>query len=350
MKYILTEIRNNTSSLWFAIIWSLLLFFLYFGGDGFLPEKYFWDSQLLLAFAEGGGGEYLEDGSYYYTALLFSLFGPALGVFNLSVALLLIFFSAYYVKKIEDFYLASFLLLPHIVLGMSRPQKELFVTILTLVVIYFAFKLNERVRLVFVIVLTYCAYAIVRNYYVLIIGLFLMFYFSWTKIKIEGFLSLLAVMLVVLAFAPPSIFESLQGTRDIFNSLRPPGGEGNETIYFNPYTPDSLFNFFANYLSALTFFIFPIFYHQSISALYLQLFMFIVFFYMHKAVRFSRGNMVESNVYTNSVVKIMMFLFASHIIVLLLFEPDLGSFMRHIASVAVFLLPIKKIFDEESIN
>lgn len=351
MMFILEQIKSKNWASSFLIFWSATLVVLFLGGDSFLPEKYFWDSQVLMNMMLGGASPDLMDGSYYYTAKFFAIFGDSVTFFNLVVAIAFLCVAALFINNAQTAFFASFLLFPHLVLGLSRPQKELIVTLLSMIIIWAVEK--TRVRLgVALCIIGYACYAIVRNYYALICFMFLLLFWLARKSKVEYVIFSVLILVLVISLLPTEYFSMLQGTRDTFNMLRPPGGDGNETIYFNPTPPDSFWNFCFNYLSAASFFLVPILYHQNLSALFLQIYNVIVLvalIYFLKLYYIKSRHCLSLDIDRRlDKVLLLAMIFVSHVFILLLFEPDLGSFMRHISSVAIYLLPLKMLLDEKS--
>lgn len=349
--FILEQIKSKSWASSFLIFWVTILVVLFFGGDSVLPEKYFWDSQVLMNMMNGGASPDLMDGSYYYTAKFFSIFGDSVIFVNLVVAVVFLCVAALFINNAQTAFFASFLLFPHLVLGLSRPQKELIVTLLSMIIIWAVEKTKIRLGVALCII-GYACYAIVRNYYALICFSFLLLFWLARKGKIDYIIFSVLMLVLAVSLLPTEFFSMLQGTRDAFNMLRPPGGDGNETIYFNPNPPDSFWNFSFNYLSAASFFLVPILYHQNLSALFLQIYNVIVLitlFYFLKLyyVKSRQYLSLEMESRLDKVLLLAM-IFASHVFILLLFEPDLGSFMRHISSVAIYLLPLKMLLDEKS--
>ncbi|MCT7360097.1 hypothetical protein [Thalassolituus pacificus] len=313
----------------FFVFWFLLYFSLAIYGGEFLPEKYFWDSQLIMDMVAGYESYEMDEGSYYYTVKIFDFFGVHLTYFlNFILGILFIFFVASFVSSLSSFMLISYLIFPHVVLGLARPQKETIVTFLTLIVMYFISIFWSRKKILWVLIIVlYLTYGIVREYYFLIILIFLLSY-NVSSFDKKRILIFCAVGFLFVMAAPSEIYQMVQGTRDVFNALRPSGGVGHETIYFNPFPPVNAFNFIMNYLSAIKFFNFPILSYLSVNSLYLQLYVCIVLYLLRYGL-FSGGS-----------ERFLVFLFFSHMLVLLLFEPDAGSYMRHLSSVAIYILPV----------
>jgi hypothetical protein len=323
----------------FFSIWLIIFGFLSTVGDSMLPSKYFWDSEILIGMMNGIVSSDVDDGSYYYTVKIFSFFGEGgLWILNSIVVLVFVSYCSLHSTNLKLFLIISFLVTPHIILGLLRPQKELIVTVITLIILGMYRFYNMQVRKVLLAILTlYLAYSIVRLYYLLIVLTFL--YLYWLAYGVNRRKKLVSLLIIpVILIMPSSVIEAVQGTRDVFNALRPSGGAGHETIYFNPYPPINGFNFILNYFSALIHFNMPLLTSININTIFLQIYIFIllVVIYMH-------------DWKLNRLVSIYLLLFFSHSIVLILFEPDSGSYLRHLSSVVVFLMPaIVEVFYERN--
>lgn len=314
----------------FLSVWLLIFVFLSTVGDEFLPRKYFWDSEILLGMMKGYIISDVDDGSYYYTVKIFSILGyEGLWALNSAVALIFISYCSKYALNLKLFVIISFLIIPHIILGMIRPQKELIVTMIALMFLFGSTKFQEnRLRNILILLsILYLSYSVVRIYYLVIFLVFLYLYWIVYGISNKKTAVSLSILIAIL-FLPPSILESIQGTRDVFNSLRPSGIAGHQTVYFNPFPPSNGIYFILNYFSAFFYFNFPLASYINLNSIFLQVYVFVVgyVFLIHQ-------------LKARTLVVICMLLFASHVIVLILFEPDSGSYLRHLSSVVIYILP-----------
>jgi hypothetical protein len=304
-------------------------------GDKFLPEKYFWDSEMLMNISSGDKSVD-NKGSYYYTAIIFSLIGNGVWLFNFVVGLLFILYVSMYCVNYSTIAISVILIMPHIILGLSRPQKETLVSLLTLLCVYIISKMKYK-HAVASVFLLYMSYAIIRNYFFLI-GLIFIFLYFVEYIKEHRYKVSIYISLFVFAmFIPSDLFIKLQGTRDAFNILRPVGQPGHETVLFNPYSPDNVVFFVFNYIYSIVYFNVPILFFRSFNTLYLQVF---VIIYISVIFALKRFRNKRDYIYVN--------LFTSHLIVYLLFEPDLGSYMRHVSSISIYIIPLIKNHHDSS--
>lgn len=316
----------NLISKLFFMFWVGILIVVSFYGEAFLPEKYFRDSEILMEMTSGGM-DVENQGSYYFTTLVFGLFSEnILKLLVLTIGVLYLFIAAKYCNTVRSSMLASILILPHVLLGMSRPQKEVLVSLLVIFIVISLGRLASQYKLtlknfLIIVAFSYLTYSVVRNYYFLIIVFFLLTFIYIHKIKVNYKPLFIFILFGASFFIPDYVFQILQGTRDVFNSLRPVG-VGHETVYFNPFEPNNIYSFVLNYIHAFFNFNFPVIFSFNFNTIYLQLYMVIVFY-----------------IILSERLTLLKLLFLSHIAILLLFEPDLGSYMRHLSSVCLYLIP-----------
>jgi hypothetical protein len=132
------------------------------------------------------------------------------------------------------------------------------------------------------------------------------------------------------ALAPVSVYDALQTPRDsanhyALNLLH----RDNRTIFFNPYPPDSFLHFWGNYIYALGVLNVPFVRVNNISANEFVIALNVAFFVWLLMAGQREGGKSQA----------LAMLFLSHIIVLNLFDPDLGSYFRHFSSVYLYLIP-----------
>ena len=176
------------------------------------------------------------------------------------------------------------------------------------------------------VLLLYAAYAaIFRQYYFLIAGIWLgvmvFLYASW-----PWRIAILITVPLIMLLVPGHIYDAMQAPRDIANSMRVGfAGAGNRTAFVNLVKPDGLGSFVINYLYAAFRLNLPIVEGGPKEA---YLFLNLCLYGWLTWTGLRSGNMR---------IAWPAGLFLSHILVLTIFEPDLGSYLRHV-STAIFLL------------
>lgn len=301
-----------------------------------LPEKWSVDSAKIIEILNyGGTGD--MDNSFAVTAALFAVIGvDNLDVFTCGVSVIFLFFATHDVRKAGDFFARLLLIAPCIMLNMFAPSKETVVLIMTMFItvstIYFR---TSKVLTVGAFLFLYAIYGVfVRQYYLLIVGVFFMVYYLWRRPLKYHILAAIVVVGAIMA-APSSILQTLQSPRDTSNAYAEQIGSDNRTAFTNIASPASGPGFLVNYVYAATVLITPVLYFQTASDAFMQLMIAAMLIILYRARRKSKRepDRFEPRFFGS--------LFIAHILVQLIFEPDLGSFTRHLTSVMLYIIAIK---------
>ena len=135
--------------------------------------------------------------------------------------------------------------------------------------------------------------------------------------------------IAVLLLLPADVFQALQGPRDAVNIGRLYDAEAVvRTSFLNPFPPTDALAFVANYAYALTRLNVPILFSPAPQELALTLYMLLCGWLLVAALRAD-----------SSPARILSALFIAHAAFLPFFEPDLGSYFRHVSVVAPYLVP-----------
>ena len=301
-----------------------------------LPEKWSVDSAKILEIINyGGAGDY--DNSFAITAMLFGIIGNNnLDVFTCVVSALFLFFATHDIRRAGDFFSRLLLIAPCIMLNMFAPSKETVVLIMTMFITLSAIYFRTSKAITFgAFLLLYAVYGIfVRQYYLLIVGVFFLVYFLWRRPLKYHIAAAILVVAAIMA-APSSILQTLQSPRDTSNAYAEQIGSDNRTAFTNIASPASGAGFLVNYGYAATVLITPVLYFQTPSDFFMQLMIGAMLLILYRArKRAKRG-------FDRFEYRFFASLFIAHILVQLIFEPDLGSFTRHLTSVMLYLVAIK---------
>ena len=196
-------------------------------------------------------------------------------------------------------------------------------------------KLPEMAKVALVCAI-YCVFALLfRQYYYLIVVVFL----GLCLLRhLPPVLQVAAVVIgfVALAFVPSDVFYQLQHARDAVNAFRVGRDvEGARTAFVNIVEPGGYGNFLINYGYAiarlhLPFLFGPFRVQEAYLLLNLAAYAGLVWVSLRSRSRF---------------VQTPGLLFVSHFAVLMLFEPDLGSYLRHLSSALPYLVPAAVLLD-----
>jgi len=316
----------------YAVTWVLAYWAVYFFFRSLLPQKDLVDASIIQEIAEG-----LRTGevnSYALTGAFFALL-------PLSVTTVLVgLFDGYILYRITSsactfrgMLLLVPIMAPFVGLNLQAPTKETVVLAITLLISYVAQRVRADTVLIAVIVIIYGLYgAFFREYYLLILAAFLGFYVM-SKAAPTLRWTYLLLAFVVLLLLPEQIYGMLQGPRDETNFWIGFGAaEQIRTIFRNPFPPDGPWHFLGNYAYAFAVLHFPFFLFTTVK----EFLMFVnILFYgwlLFTGLKLLKGPL-----------RLLLYLFAAHVVVLVLFEPDLGSFFRHFSSAFLYLLPVFKL-------
>lgn len=273
--------------------------------------------------------------SYYHSALIFQSLPEALllpAVAAIGVVHVLILYGRN--RHPATLLLCTLLLLPAL-LFLARPSKETLLSPVTFVVLgLLCLQLNGFLR-VLAVAVCYLFYAyFMREYFIIILaafaGLTILAQVSW------GWrLALVAGALGALSLAPGELFEILQGPRDYINLLRMATSVvGVQSAFTNPLPPDSLGNFLLNYGYAFVRLNLPVLFQLRMQEVFLLAVTVTTFALILFGLR--RGGPKE---------RACALLVLAHALTLNLFEPDLGSYLRHLTSATIYLAPVLALLD-----
>lgn len=233
----------------------------------------------------------------------------------------------------------TFLLIAPILFFLSQFIKD---TALVVFVIGSALVMRSRLPEIARIALVCAIYGVFallfRQYYYLIIVAFLGLCLLRT---LPSALQVAAMMVgvVALAFVPSDIFHQLQHARDSVNAFRI-GRDiaGARTAFVNVVEPGGYGNFLINYGYAIARLHLPFLFGQfRMQEAYLLMNLAAYGWLVWTGLR-SRDRLVQTPV----------LLVVSHFTVLMLFEPDLGSYLRHLSSALPYLVPAAVLLDRRA--
>lgn len=235
------------------------------------------------------------------------------------------------VKSFRQFISMSFIYIAPLLTSLCLFQKDTF-AVLSVAAVYVILnrRNTSRFRGGLYFLLIYSLYAYVVRAYWMIIALTSIFVKILRRIDAPSRILLIILVMFIASLSPVEVFETLQGSRDQFNAIMLSGDatKGN-TAFFNPYAPDSFEHFLANYAYAFARLNVPIFFSFRIQEIYLQAAS--VFWYSAILINFFLRMKVSEHK--------LLDIFSAHLMVLPLFEPDLGSYLRHAGTAFLFISP-----------
>ncbi|MDV4166755.1 hypothetical protein [Rhodovulum sp. FJ3] len=292
------------------------------------------DANAVARLAEAGE---FGAGGYGATALVYAIIPDALRqVFILGLGAWFIFFSLRRLQTNVHGLVMVFLALAPSILTISNFHKDLLLAPFVIAAAWALTRFPKGVFLIASIGLIYLSYgSLFRSYYFLILFFFL-FVLAIRKLRLHLRVLLFLVLLLVLMNTPLSVLQTLQEPRDIVNyyRLNTAGAIGARTAFANLLPIDGAWSFTVNYVYALVRLNLAFVVDPGIREAFLQLNVALYFFAIFYGLR--HGSRVGKNAAS---------LLLAHVIVLTFFEPDLGSYIRHLSSTLPFAaIPLVEYF------
>ncbi len=328
--------------------WVLLCIALSFMDLSFISDSMGTDSEHLLNITYGGETDGIE-GAYGATAKIFRLIPEVLlnpVVLAISCFALVLFMKDF--RRYRTIAMAMYITLPAMLLFMTRPQKETIVICLTIITFFiFRSRLSEMKKILLMTAL-YGAYAyFIREYYFIIIVFFFGLYFMK---KMHGMirLAIIPISLAALALLPSDIFLETQGMRDFVNYWLGTDKRVIRTAFVNPYPADNAWHFILNYGYAALRLHLPIFfmaptYKEVLHIASVWLFIWFIWIGMNARKDITGAGKKRESLGNNAILSSQLAL--AHVLTLLIFEPDLGSYLRHLTSIFLYLTPSMLLYD-----
>ncbi|WP_211452185.1 hypothetical protein [Collimonas antrihumi] len=284
----------------------------------FLPSYFFTDEATILNLMRYSDLDSLTQNSFVSTATVFSLLGPAGSqLLLLASTCMVIFYVGRKSLRLADLAFACVLMLPFVMfnLKLSKETVVILMNLLACLVCSWRISNHRKVLLVSAIYLIYAWQF--RSYYVLIVATMIVMHIVFStqgKLRVAIVLAVLAGCLAL----PGDFWNQLQQARDIVNLDRD-GLSDSKTIFSNPFSPNGIATALPNAgFAALRFYFAPI-YSLRVQEIFLSFTLFLLTF-----VLFRRHNIKHP----------LALLLIANFSIQTFFEPDLGSFFRHLSAYA----------------
>jgi hypothetical protein len=308
-----------------SILGAFLLFAIV--GPALLPTTFDNDSSVMLEAAEN---LVRVDTSYKVIADLIGMFG------YMTLSYIIIFISSFIVaavisipKHIETFGVAVLSIVASAPLWMIRPQKEILVALLTSISLFVLILARSSAKRIVVVSLLYFSYAYAagRIYFYLIPAAWV-YLLTFTGMKNAGRFMLLGLTGIALLLAPSRVLLELNEVRDVLNALVVLNHSAN-TAFLNPDHGVGAGAFLVNYFYAAVRLNFPVIFNIRAQEIFLTLFSLSWFLLIMAGIRSGEP-----------VARFVACLILAHLLVEWIFEPDLGSYLRHVSSIIVLIIPL----------
>ncbi|MDD3182627.1 MAG: hypothetical protein PHD48_07495 [Alphaproteobacteria bacterium] len=318
--------------------WSFLCLVLYFFLRDLIPSKALVDATYIQNIAEtamdGEPTQGFATMSLLFSSIPFSF--ELVGFLNAT----LVYIIASSVRTFRGMVLLAIVLLPLILEDLPAPNKETLVLLAATLLWYASTRIRKEHVMTGIICAWYLVYGLfVRDYYLLILGAFVgILLLLRTPMMLRAIYPLLAI--IGLIIVPSEILIRLGSVRDIENEIFFYGGSDVvRTCFLNPFPSDDGFHFVINYINAFIYLNVPFVHGFSEKE-------FILFAIILLCARLLYLGMTRFK----GVQRLLPLLFLSHLVVLYIFEPDSGSYMRHFLSVLPYLLPALQWTEEQRID
>lgn len=233
---------------------------------------------------------------------------------------------AQFTRRISLMYAALALFGPSLMLNLIVLGKETLVTAMSVLVVYALMRSGNSRKAIVLMLALYAAYAwFVRPYYFAIAGLFLLLALA-AQLPARGRLWLALAGFAVFCMLPAELYSLAAMHRDTANNYAMfRGGFDIRTMVHNLMIPDNPFEFLANYLYSLVVLNLPVLFFHGLRDALLTGTNLLVFWLIWRGVTLGDG-----------AQRSLALLMLAHVLVLCLFEPDVGSYSRHLLSVSLY--------------
>lgn len=323
--------RQTTLFTIFAVVSFLLIAS---GGQALFSATAGWDANAVAKMA--GEGRF-DEGSYGVTAFVYALVPPVLrGALVYVIGGWFILYSLRRLQTNVHGLLMLFLALAPSILTVATFQKDLLLVPFLIAAAWSLERFTKGAALIGLVGLVYALYGyLFRDYYYLILFFFL-FILAVRKLPLQWKFLLFLGLVLILMVTPVSILQTLEGPRDTVNyyRLRDPSFVGARTAFANLLPIDGAWPFTVNYIYALIRLNSAFFLDPGPKELFLELNVLAYFFAIIIGFR-------GSSRHARNAASLLL----AHLIVLTFFEPDLGSYIRHLSStLPIAAIPIAEYF------
>jgi hypothetical protein len=316
-----------------AICGSVLLYAVVFAKAAtLLPEFIFRDADKIQA--QMSGASTYEGSSFDAVAGFYGLFGPTL--LNLLIMAAGVLFIRAMLSRADRFGLcaaALLLCLPCVFFNLFVASKDTLVVMMSLAIVWAARRRRTWLAPVVALVL-YGGFALLVRPYFVLIALLAAAALLFQHLSMRWKIVLLIAVAGGSALAPSGVYFALLHPRDMaVDYLVYQSPFGARTSFYNPLPPLSWFAFCYDYLYASARLNLALLFSPGAKELAMQLFVVL-------AVWPALGYLARRGQQPPFAYRLCACLVFAHVCVSMLFEPDLGSYIRHLSSVALFSMAL----------
>lgn len=234
-----------------------------------------------------------------------------------------------HITNVHNFTIFMFLCVTPIILFLCYFVKDTFYLPFMLISLAVMSRSSRVISVTCIVMFIYILYAFIfRSYFIIIATIFAALVLFRKSSWIVRLLIITSVP-VILLMIPDHIYILLQEQRDFVNRDRIGySGAGNRTAFLNYMRPDGLGSFFFNYGYAIIRLNLPIIFNAGFKEAVMMSNIVILAFFLIRGISHS-----DMRVWRPAL------LFLAHFFTLMIFEPDLGSYLRHITTSLPLLAP-----------
>lgn len=310
--------------------------------EDLLPEKWLIDTGKIYDTLEAGfyGEARSTDNSFVATARFFGVLPMVLNyIWIYALGVFIAFWSILGARSAWFTTGMVLLIAPILFLCLIAPTKDVIVVLVTVIVGLSAYRLSSRGHLLLLMALYVVYGAFVRDYFLAILVVFLGLAWFY-QLRRRHQVTIVLVALLVCLVMPGEIAYMLQSQRDQANAFARVVGSVNRTAFDNALPPTSGIAFLVNYVNATVRLTLPFLFTPSANEAYFAVVLFVAISIYRRRMQWT--NLRDDYPVTDegSVWRIhrMEQLFFAHVLVLFLFEPDIGSYFRHISAAFPYLV------------
>ncbi|NML30278.1 hypothetical protein HHL14_05470 [Paraburkholderia sp. G-4-1-8] len=315
----------------FASLAVFLYTVLYWKASTFLPEFVFRDSDKIQS--QVGGSSTYQDTSFDAVAKFYASLGDTGSkLFVLAIGIAFIWMMIGLSKRFGSLLVNAVLLAPCLFFNLFVASKDTLVVLMSIALVVIARKRNAWYVAIAAIAF-YAGYAAtVRIYFALILAIAAGAWFYRTG-SLRRKVVLLVAILLVLVVLPDKGYLALMHPRDMAVDYLVAGSPyGARTSFYNLVEPASFWAFCADYVYAVLKLNVPVLFFPGPKEFVMLA---LVWVMLGSVFCQLPDRATLANVRATSV-NLLACLVIGHIAVSMLFEPDLGSYVRHLSSVALF--------------
>ncbi|KVL37875.1 hypothetical protein [Burkholderia sp. MSMB1835] len=323
-----------------AALAALLYVGVYANARALLPEFIFRDADKIQT--QIGGGSTYDGSSFDAVGKLYQMLGDAgTALFVIALGVATIWVAVRQAQRLGALVAYLALIAPCLFFNLFVASKDTIVVAMSIVVLAAARRRGILWPMMIAAVLYLGYAATIRSYFALILAIA---FAAWAFRRASTLPRLAGALLAVAALValPDAAYMLLQQPRDLaVDYLVYSSPFGARTSFYNPFTPDSFAHFVGNYAYSLVRLNLPVLFSLDPKGFAMQA---LIALFLGAAWR----RMPKQPVHDDGAVparngELLACLILGQVAVSMLFEPDLGSYLRHLSSVAPFAVALWSI-------